>query len=133
MMSLSTRVPSFFWSSSNSLTCRVVNMPSSTRASAIRSPKLLTGGMGLAENFTDGSNQLLRWNHVPDQMTFGEFFKLVSRLFIERISGCNQNGFAHPVERQNTPPLTNLLRKSPGQFDIDVIFVDEQITNSGPL
>src|SRR5207302_6714334 len=126
-ISLSRRVPSFFCRSSSSSTCLVESRPSSTSASAMRSPKLLMGGIklpGSAESLADDFHQFRRRTNIPQQPVLGRVFKVPHGLLVERISRGDKDQFAHAVERQDAPALANFAWETPRQFDVNVIFVE---------
>src|SRR5438477_584177 len=104
-MILSRRVPSRFCCSINSSTCLRKSNPSSTSASAIRSPNVLIGGItdSLAENLAQGFDDVSGWGQIPEQALLGRFFHLLDSLGVERIGGSNQNRFAQSIKRQDTP------------------------------
>src|SRR5437667_1211005 len=134
-ISLSRRVPSFFWRSSSSSTCLVESRPSSTSASAMRSPKLLMGGIKLrsAESLPDDFHQFRRRTNIPQQPVLRRVFKVPNSLLVERISCGDKEQFAHAFERQDAPALTNLARETPRQIDVNVIFVERQKTEPGTV
>src|SRR5690348_4014332 len=130
MINLTSRVPPFFCSSSSVSTCWEVNKPSSTRASAMRSPNDLTLAMSLTESFADILHQFGRRRQVPEQPVGGGFGQFLRRLLVERICGGHQNSLAHPVERQQAPATTGGHRESPRQFHVHLIFIQRQISQT---
>src|SRR5882762_8944942 len=127
-MSLSRRVPSFFCCSSSSSTCRALSKPSSTSASAMRSPNVFTGGMGLvqSEGFADVLYELAGRDQIPQEAVGRRLRQFLGGLLVEWIGGCHQNAFAHPVKGQQTPALAGLGRKAPGQVQINFIVLQGQ-------
>src|SRR5664280_410177 len=126
-MSLMRRAPSFFCCSSSSTTCPSDNRPSSTRASAMRSPNDLTLAMALSECFSEVGDQVSRRRQIPQQSVRGGFRQILHRLLIEGIGGGHQNGFAHAVKGHNAPAPANLRRKTAQQIYVHVVFVQRQI------
>src|SRR5208282_1632145 len=125
-MSLSSRVPSFFCWSSNASTWLTLSRPSSTSASAMRSPKVLTGGMGLAEKLADVLDQLGRGRQVPEQAVGGGFGQFFGGLLVEGIGGGHKDGLAHPVKREDAPALAQFTVKTPRQVHVHVIMVQRE-------
>src|SRR4051812_40337609 len=99
-MSLSRRVPSFFCCASKSSTCLVFSRPSSTSASAIRSPNVLTGGMCefLSENLAQVFYQLDRRHDVPEQPILSRLGQFFGRGLIKGIGGRHENTLAHAIK-----------------------------------
>src|ERR1043166_1546678 len=122
-MSLSRRVPSFFCCSSNCSTWRAVGRPSSTRASAIRSPNVFTGGM-LTENFAQIFYEVRRWDQIPKQPIWGSLSQLLRGLLIEWIGRRDKDRLAHPVERQDAPALASIRRETPRELHVNVVGVE---------
>src|SRR5215207_9884401 len=108
--SLRRRVPSFFCCASNSVTCSAVRRPSSTSASAMRSPNVFTGGISavhLLQNF----RELDRRHQIENEAAFGGGFHLAHNLFVVGIAGGDHHGLAELVERQHRPAQTNVARE----------------------
>src|SRR3974390_3501259 len=127
MINLTSRVPPFFCSSSSHSTCWEVNKPSSTRASAMRSPNDLTLAMSLTEGFADVLHQFPGCCQIPEQAVGGGFRQFFGRLLVERICRRHQNALAHPVEGQQTPAAANGHGKSTRQFDVQLILFERQV------
>src|SRR5690349_19152961 len=121
MINFSKRVPSRFCWSRSSETCCALSSPSSINASAMRSPKDLTGGIGLPEDSAQGFQEFRWGGKVPDQAVAGKALEFLDRVPVVRIGRGDQDGFAHAIEGQDAPTLTQVARKSPGQFDVHLI------------
>src|SRR5208282_1497762 len=113
-MSLTRRAPCFFCCSSSSSTWPAFSNPSSTSASAMRSPNDFIVAMALTEGLAEVGQQISGRRQIPDQPVRGGPGQLLDRLLIERIRGRDQDRLAHPVKRQHTPALTDARGKSPG-------------------
>src|SRR6185369_438211 len=127
MISLTRRVPSFFCCSSSSSTWTGFNRPSSTRASAMRSPNDLTLAMGLTENLAQQDDQFERRHQVPQQPLRRHFRQFLCRLLVERIGGRHQDRLAHAVKRGNAPATAQFRRKTAQQFQVRLILLERQI------
>src|SRR2546428_2224233 len=128
MIILSRRVPSRFCCSINSSTCLRKSSPSSTSASAIRSPKVLIGGIAqdLAESFSEHLGYFGWRGKIPEQPLLGGFFQFHDGLAVEGVGGGYQDRFAQPVKGHHAPTLTALYGKGPSQLHVQVIFVQGQ-------
>src|SRR5262249_45824173 len=121
--SLIKRVPSFFCCSISSSTCLGDNKPSSTRASAIRSPNDLTGGMRLTEGFADVFDEVVGRHQEPEQPVGGGFGQFLGGLLVEWICRGHHHRFAHPVEGQHAPASACFGREAPRQIQVEVITI----------
>jgi len=87
---------------SKSSTWPALSRPSSTSASAIRSPNVFTGGgMRLPENLADVFDQFSRRDKIPQQPVGGGGRQFFCRLLIEWVGRGHENRFAHAIERQD--------------------------------
>src|SRR6185369_7031483 len=121
------RVPSFFCCSSNSWITGAVTRPSSMRASAIRSPNVLTGGMGgLPESFTDVFDEFDRCGQIPQQTLAAGGRQLLGRLLVEWVGGYDQHGVAHPIDGEHKPALANCRWKRTRKVDVDIVLLERQ-------
>src|SRR6185436_18579652 len=127
-MILRRRVPSFFCNSRSSSTCLTKRRPSSTSASAIRSPKVLMAAIGcqiaLADDFAQELDQIGGRGQIPEQALLGGFLQFKGCLAIERVGGGDEDRLAHAIKRKDAPTLAGLGREGAGQFDVDVVFVE---------
>src|SRR5437868_1929677 len=134
MMILSRRVPSRFCCSINSSTCLRKSRPSSTSASAIRSPKVLIGGIReqkiLPESLANACDNIGGGRQVPKQALLGGRFHFEGGLAIEGVGRGDEDRFAQPVERQHTPALASLNWEGATQFEIEVVFFERQETKT---
>src|SRR5664279_3144437 len=99
-MSLTRRAPCFFCCSSSSSTWLTPSKPSSTSASAMRSPNDFILAMVLAEGFAEVDQQVGRRHQIPDQPVRGGLRQFLHHLLVEWVRRRHQDGLAHPVERQ---------------------------------
>src|SRR4051794_6543475 len=106
MINFSRRVPSFFCCSRSSSTCLVVRSPSSTNASAMRSPRVFTGGIGSTKNFAQPAHEFVRRRQIPEESAAGKTLEFQGGLLIKGVCRRDQDGFAHPIKRQETPAMT---------------------------
>src|SRR5438445_6151636 len=131
-INLNSRVPSFFCCCSKSSTWPALSRPSSTSASAIRSPHAFTGGgMRLPENLADVFDQFSRRDKIPQQPVGGGGRQFFCRLLIEWVGRGHENRFAHAIERQDAPALADGRGETPGQIHIHVVLIQWQKSNSG--
>src|SRR5664280_1206130 len=132
-MSLMRRAPPLFCCSSSSSICPADNKPSSTSASAMRSPNDLTLAMALTERGAEVGDQVGGRRQIPQQPVRGGFSQILHCLLIKRIGGCHQNGFAHPVERQHTPAAANFRRKAARQVNVHIVLFQRQKRRARPV
>src|SRR5438067_2454604 len=125
-MSLRRRVPSLFCCSSSSSTWRLLSRPSSTSASAIRSPKGFIGGIRSTESFAEVLDEFSRGDQIPQQTVTGGARQFFGRLSIEGIGGRDENGFAHAIEGQDAPTLANRSGKAARQVHVNIVIVEGQ-------
>src|SRR6266700_278060 len=129
MMILSRRVPSRFCTSISSSTCLRKSRPSSTRASAMRSPKVLIGGIELAESLFQRFHDFGRRGQVPEQTLFGGLLQVDGGRAVERVGSGDHDRFAQAIKRKHTPALAGFHRKSAGKLDIQIVLIERQKTD----
>src|SRR5882757_2704682 len=112
MTSLTSRAPSFFCCSSSSSTWLAPSRPSSTSASAMRSPNDFTLAMILTERFADICEQFLRRCQIPHQPVGRGGGDFLGGLLVEGIGGGHQDRLAHPVKGRHTPTAADVRRKT---------------------
>src|ERR1017187_10956330 len=132
-MSLMRRAPPFFGCPSSPPSSPADNKPSSTIASAMRSPNDLTLAMALAERAAEVGDQVGGWRQIPQQPVRGGFSQILHCLLIKRIGGCHQNGFAHPVERQHAPAAASFRRKATRQVNVHIVLFQRQKRRARPV
>ena len=78
----------------------------------MRSPNVLTGGMGLAEGFAEVLDQFGGRHQIPQQAVGGGLGQFLGGLLVERIGRGHQDRLAHAVERQHAPALAGSSRET---------------------
>src|SRR5258706_6478809 len=128
MTSLTSRAPSFFCCSSSSSTWLAPSRPSSTSASAMRSPNDFTLAMMiLSERLADVCEQILRWRQIPHQPVGRGGGDFLGGLLVEGIGGGHQNRLAHPVKGRPTPTAADVGREPAHQVNVHIVFCQRHV------
>src|SRR5215470_16071221 len=61
----------------------------------------------------------------------GGFRQFLGGLLVERIGGGHENGLAHAVERKHAPSPADFGRKSPRQFNVDIVLFQREKGGAG--